>query len=143
MTLRLVRMTVAILLLAGTAACGLPGGGNPSPCEDPVDDEPTTFDVSSSDLGDPDVVEGCIDQASDRDTFDLTGQDVGTGVLSIQCFGAAGVAEFDTPASTAFVACTPDGSTIFNHQEETFTDVIVQAQSGSTGGEYRLEITVS
>ncbi|HJR24071.1 MAG TPA: hypothetical protein VJ804_01250 [Acidimicrobiales bacterium] len=143
MTLRFVRLTVATLLLVGTAACGLPGGGNGSPCDDPADDEPTTFAVSSGSVSDPDVLEGCVDSESDSDTFDLTRPATGTGTYNIQCFAAEGVAEFDTPISTGFVPCTPGGSTVFSHNEVTTADIVVQAQDGSTGGEYRLDLVVA
>ena len=143
MTTRLARMTVTALLLAGTAACGLGGGGMADACDAPVDDEPTTFAVSSSDLDDPDLIRGCIDSNSDTDTFDLTGQDIGTGTFNIRCFAETGVAEFDTPTSSDFVACLPGGTTFYNHNEVTPTDLIVRAQGSGTGGEYRLEVVVA
>ncbi len=144
MTMRLVRMTVAMLLLAGTAACAFGGGPGASPCDPPADDEPTTFSVTSSNLAAPNVINGCIDTASDTDIFDLTvGTVGGTGTYNIRCFGATGVAEFDTPATSAFVACTPGGTTLFNHNEVTTSDIIVQAQTGSPLGAYRLEIVVA
>jgi hypothetical protein len=143
MTLRLVRTALVTSLLVGTTACGLPGGGTGSACDAPADDEPTTFAVSSGNVNDPDVIEGCIDSGSDTDTFDLTGQDIGTGTLNVKCFGATGVAEFDTPATTEFVPCTPGGSAFYAHNSVTTTDVVVRAQAGGTGGEYRLELLVA
>jgi hypothetical protein len=143
MTTRLVRMTVTALLLAGAAACGLGGGGTSNPCAGPADNEPPTFAVSSSNVNDPDVLRGCLDDGLDGDIFDLTGQDIGTGTFSIQCFAATGVAEFDTPASSDYVACTPGGSPVFVHNAVTATDVGVRTQVDSAGGEYRLEIVVA
>ena len=143
MTTRLVRMTVTALLLAGTAACGLGGGGTANACDAPVDDEPATFAVSSSNVDDPDVIRGCLDDGLDGDSFDLTGQDIGTGTFNIKCFAAAGVAEFDTPASDDFVPCLPRGTTFFNYNEVTTTDIVVRTQVDSPGGEYRIELVVA
>ena len=143
MTSRLVRVTVAGLLLAGAAACGLPGGGIGSPCNAPTDDEPTTFNVGSGDPNNPDVIRGCIDSASDVDTIDLNDQGIGTGTINIKCFGATGLVEFDSPATSAFVACVPGGTASYNHQADVSDDLIVRAQSGSSGGEYRIELLVA
>ena len=85
------------------------------------------------------MIEGCIDSNADIDTFDLTRPVTGTGTYTVQCFAATGVAEFETPSSTAFVACTPGGSTPFAHNAVVTDDVVVRAQGSGTGGEYRLE----
>lgn len=114
-----------------------------SPCDPPADDEPTTFAVSSSNVSDPDMISGCIDSNADTDTFDLTRPVTGTGTYTVQCFAATGVAEFDTPSSSAFVPCTPEGSTPFVHNHVTTTDVVVRAQGSGTGGAYRLELVVA
>ena len=136
------RVTVAVLRLVGTAACGFPGGGHGSPCDAPADDEPTTFNVGSGDPANPDVILGCIDSASDTDTVDLNDQGIGTGTINIRCFAATGLVEFDTPASSAFVPCVPEGTTYYNHQADPTDDLVVRAQSGSSGGEYRIELLV-
>jgi hypothetical protein len=140
---RLLTTTLLTLLLVGTAACALGGGGAGSPCDAPVDDEPTTFAVTADTEGNPNVLEGCIDENTDTDTVDLTDAAANTNTFPVRCFAETGLVEFDTPGSTSFVACTPTGSSWFNHNDSTTTDVVVRAQGSGTGGEYRLELFVS
>ena len=145
MTTCLARLTVAALLVVGSAGCFGGGGNVSSPCDGPADDEPTAVVVSSMDPAVPDVIRGCIDSSDDIDVITLNrpGSATGTWTFSVRCQAADGVADFDTPAVIdPGTPCVPANPPYYATGNQTSSAVTVLAHPGGDGGEYRLEILV-
>ena len=144
---RLLCLTALSLLVAGTTAGCLPGGGTvTSPCDGTPDDDVTAVVVSSGDPNAPDVIRGCIDSSSDVDTITLTepAGSTGTGTYSVRCVADAGVADFDTPTVLdPGTPCVPTNAPYYATGGQTSLTVKVFAHPGGDGGEYRLELLVA
>ena len=145
MIMRVVRLTVGFVFVAGATAGCFGGGQVASPCDAPSDDDATIVVVSSMNPSAPDVIRGCIDSSEDVDAITLTrpGGATGTWTFSVRCQAAADLVDFDTPAIIdPGTPCVPTNPPYYATGNQTSSTVTLRAHPGTQGGEYRLEILV-